>query len=302
MSTPLDPRREYGGTYFVQDRSNEEELTRVAIQDQMTTAGMGGVLPEQPDPMRFRRVLDVGCGTSDWLMEVARTYPDISHLVGIDVSQKMIEYARTQAQAQQVSDRVEFRLMDALQMLEFPADSFDLVNQRFGVSYLRTWDWPKLLHEYLRVTRPGGVIRITEATFITESSSPALNRTFELTRNTLYQAGHLFTSDNNGVTSELGRLLKQFGVQNVQTRPHALEYRAGTAEGRLFYEDMRHVLRTALPFYQKWGQAPEDYEAMSQQALSEMQQPDFVAIWTILTAWGTKPLKHTKTAPTREES
>ena len=33
MSTPLDPRREHGGTYFVQDRSNEEELTRLHIQD-----------------------------------------------------------------------------------------------------------------------------------------------------------------------------------------------------------------------------------------------------------------------------
>jgi SAM-dependent methyltransferase len=300
MSTPRDPRQEHGGTYFVQDRSNEEELTRVAIQDQMTTAGMGGVLPEQPDPARFRQVLDVGCGTGDWLIEVAKTYPDISRLVGIDVNHKMIEYARTQAEVQQVSDRVEFRLMDALQMLEFPTDYFDLVNQRFGVSYLRTWDWPKLLHEYQRVTRPRGIIRITEATFITESSSPALIRIYELTRNTLYRAGHLFTLDNNGVTSELAGLLKQPGIQNVQTHTHALEYRAGTAEGRLFYEDMRQVFRTALPFYQKWGQAPVDYEAITQQALSEMQQPDFMATWILLTAWGTKPLKHTKAAPTPE--
>jgi hypothetical protein len=48
-----------------------------------------------------------------------------------------------------------------------------------------------------------------------------------------------------------------------------------------------------LPFYQKWGQAPEDYEAITQQALNEMQQPEFVAIWVLLTAWGSKPLKHT---------
>jgi len=289
MSTPTGPRREHPSTYFVQDRSNDDELTRVTIQDKMTTAGMGGVLPEQPDPTIFQRVLDIGCGTGGWLIEAARTYPTLSLLVGVDVSSRVVEYARTQAEAQQVSNRVQFQTMDALRMLEFPEESFDLVNQRFGVSYLRTWDWPKLLQEYQRVTRPGGVIRITEATFITESSSPALIRIYEITRKTLHQAGHLFTSDTNGVTSELAGLLDRNGLQNVQTRAHALEYRAGTEAGQLFYEDMRHVFRTALPFYRKWGQAPEDYEEICQQALSQMQQPDFVATWNLLTAWGNSP-------------
>jgi ubiquinone/menaquinone biosynthesis C-methylase UbiE len=163
MSTPTEPQREHPSTYFVQDRSNEEELTRLQIQDQIVTTGMGGVLPEQPDPLIFQQVLDVGCGTGGWLMEAARTYPTMSLLVGVDVSSRMAEYARTQAEAQQVSDRVQFRSMDALRMLEFPSAFFDLVNQRFGASFLRTWDWPKLLLEFQRVTRPGGVIRVTES-------------------------------------------------------------------------------------------------------------------------------------------
>src|SRR6266849_9236521 len=100
MSTPTDPRQEHPSTYFVQDRSNEEELTRLQIQDQMLTAGMGGVLPEQPDPLIFQRVLDVGCGTGGWLIEAAKTYPALSLLVGVDVSSLMIEYARAQAAAQ----------------------------------------------------------------------------------------------------------------------------------------------------------------------------------------------------------
>src|SRR6266852_7515288 len=103
MSTPTNPRRDHPSTYFVEDRSNKEELHRLQIQDQMVTTSMGGVLPEQPDPTIFQRVLDVGCGTGSWLIEAARTYPTMSHLRGIDISSKMVKYARAQAEAQQVS-------------------------------------------------------------------------------------------------------------------------------------------------------------------------------------------------------
>jgi tRNA G46 methylase TrmB len=79
MATPSESRHENPSTYFVEDRSNKEELDRLRIQDQMITAGMGGVLPEQPDPGSFHHVLDVGCGSGSWVIEVAQAYP-ISHL------------------------------------------------------------------------------------------------------------------------------------------------------------------------------------------------------------------------------
>ena len=85
MSSYQKPRPEHPSTYFVQDHSNQEELTRLQIQDELITAGMGGVLPEQPDPARLQRVLDVGCGTGGWLIETARTYPTIELLIGVDV-------------------------------------------------------------------------------------------------------------------------------------------------------------------------------------------------------------------------
>src|SRR5579872_3004974 len=145
MSTPIGPRREQPGTYIVQDRESVEELQRLQIQDHMLTIAMGGALPEQADPARFQRVLDVGCGTGGWLIEAAKAYPNMSLLIGMDVNKKMVDYARAQAEAQQVNDRVEFHVMDALRMLEFPASFFDLVNHRAATSWLRTWDWPKLL-------------------------------------------------------------------------------------------------------------------------------------------------------------
>jgi len=288
MSTPIDPRREHSSTYFVQDRSNEEELTRLHAQDQMLTAGMGGVLPEQRDPAIFQRVLDVGCGTGDWLIETAKTYPTISLLVGVDISKKMLEYAGAQAETQQVSDRVQFRTMDALRMLEFPNGYFDLVNERLGASFLRKWDWPKLLSEFQRVTRPGGVIRLTECD-LTENNSPALMHLYDLFLQAMYNAGNFFTLDRRGVIDELANLLNRHGLQNVQTRIHLLDCRDGTPLWQPYYENVRHGFRTLLPFFRKWTRVPDDYEVIYQQALSEMQQPDFVATWGLLTAWGIKP-------------
>ena len=287
MSTSNGPFREHPSTYFMRDRSNEEEMTRLQIQGQMITAGMGGVLPEQPRPTSLQRVLDVGCGTGDWLLEVARTYPSISLLVGVDVSSNMVQYARAQAAAQHVDSRVQFHVMDALRMLEFPRASFDLVNQRLGMSYLRTWDWPKLLHEFQRVTRPGGVIRVTESNF-PASSSAALTRLSDLFIRSLSRAGHLFTPDDtNGVINELARLLERHGLSNVQTHLYTLEHRAGTAEGQSFYEDVQHMFRMLLPFFRKWSHVPADYEEIYHQALADIQQPGFVATWTLLTVWGT---------------
>ena len=285
MSTPPIPEKP--GTYFVQDhRSNQEEMRRLLTQNQLLTAGMGGVLPEQSDLSRFRSVLDVGCGTGGWLIEVAKTIPSSTKLVGVDVNHTFIDYARAQAEEAGVSNRVEFRIMDALHILEFPDNSFDLINHRFASSWLRTWDWPGILQEYQRVGRRGGVVRVTEPGIAWEGNSPALSSLTELSRQALYKAGHLFAPARDGITSELAHLLDQHGLQAVQTRSNVIEYRAESPEGQSFLEDIRLIYRTGLPFLRKWTRVPENHEQNYQQMLNEMQQPDFVATWTLLTAWG----------------
>src|SRR5205807_7694010 len=97
-----------------------------------------------------------------------------------------------------------------------------------------------------------------------------------------------------GIIHELVPLLLRLGLQDVQTHAYTLEYRAGTPEWRLFFEDMKRIMQTFSPFARKWGQAPEvmasgDAEDLIQQAICDMQHPDFVATWHLLTAWGTKP-------------
>ncbi len=288
MAREPEKSQEHLSTYIVQDRSNEEELTRLHIQDQLINEGMGGVLPEQDDLSRFKRVLDVGCGTGNWLISLAQQVPDSTLLIGADVSLRMIQYARDQAQTAGVADRVEFHVMDALRMLEFPRNYFDLVNQRFGMSYLRTWDWLGLLQEYQRVTRPGGIIRITESDIV-ESNAPVSQAMYDLVASALARAGHLFFPEQDGVTRALEPTMHQAGLLNLQTRHYTLKYSARTLEGQHFAEDMKHTYRTLTPFLRKWTDFPSNYESLYQQMVQEMQQPDFVATWRLLTVWGTNP-------------
>lgn len=279
--------KEHPSTYFVQDRSNREEMTRLKLQDQLITIAMGGALPEQADPTRFQRVLDIGCGSGGWLLDLAKTYPTCQHLVGIDVSKRMVEYAREHAYDVR-QDHIELHVMDALLLLAFPSGYFDLVNLRFGSSFLRTWEWSKLLLEMLRVCRPTGTVRLTEPAIPTQSSSPTYMLLCRLLQGALSRAGHYFEDTPTSITDHLAGLLHQYGGRHTQSKAHTLTFRAGTPEGQACVDDIRYAFRTIHPFLAKWSCAPPEYDALYQRMCEELQQPDFSATWNLLTAWAVK--------------
>ena len=291
MAGPRESRekkQELPSTYFVQDRSNKEELIRLNEQDRLITTLIGGLLPEQEDPGRFQHVLDVGCGPGGWLIEMASIYPGISTLVGVDISDRIITYARGQAKAAQVNDRIDFQVGDALRLPKLPANSFDLVHQRLGMSFLRTWEWPKLLSEYQRVCKPGGIIHITENALMPETNSPALKRLVELLIEALYQAGHFFTLEGAGVTRHLTTVMRQYGIRQVQTQVYPLAYHTYPETQQAYAEDVQRLFRTGLPFLRKWIKLPSDYQEIYQQMVFETQKSDFTATNILTTAWVVK--------------
>ncbi len=288
MSSPINPQDKHG-TYVRKERYTVEDLALLQNEEQMMNIATEDILREQPEPTSLQGVLDVGCGTGQWLIEVAKTYPEISQLVGIDINAKVIEYANAQAEAQQVAERVQFRVMDALGFLDFPDDSFDLVNQRLGGSFLRTWDWNKLLHNFKRVTRSAGVIRIVEADMI-ESTSSAQMQQVELLLQAFHRSGHAFTPQKDGLTSELVSLLRQQGFQNVQTAIRTLHYSEETLEGQFLSLYLKQMSRSLQSFQQKWNREP-DGEVINRQVLEDMKRPDFAATWTFITVWANNPPK-----------
>jgi ubiquinone/menaquinone biosynthesis C-methylase UbiE len=291
MPQHIDPRREDNpSTYVNAEADGNAEMIRLMIQDQHATREMGGPLTEQTNLTACKRLLDVACGPGGWLIETAVAHRQIQELVGIDLSWRMIEYAQAQAKAQRVDRRTRWLVMDALQPLSFPDASFDLVNTRFSSSYLAVEGWPRFLGELVRVTRQGGVVRVTEGELVTQSSSPALMRFLQMARCAGYKGGYSLSSERWGVTEKLEQWLTECGCQQVQSRTYAFEHKAGTVETQYLGQNMLYGLQNTLPFLRKWDCLREDYESVSEQALLEVQQDDFHAQGEVVTAWGIKPL------------
>lgn len=272
-------------TYVVQDRKSREELLRLEEQDRLFTTIMGGVITEQEHPERFKRVLDIGCGPGGWLVEFAEAFPFIQQLIGIDISTNMVKHARERAQEHHVQDRVDFSVMDALRMLEFPDHFFDLVNLRFGFSWIRKWDWIPLVQGIARVTRASGIVRCTEAALPTYSTSEAVMRFYDLFMHNLARAGYLQEEKPTAVIDHLPTILHNGGLKHIQRKEYTYEYASGTREGELFCADFLKAMSTLAPFLQKWVRI-EDYTELVKRIEEEIVQPSFKTEVRFVTVWG----------------
>jgi ubiquinone/menaquinone biosynthesis C-methylase UbiE len=90
------------------------------------------------------RILDVGCGTGEGTLFLAREFPQ-ARLRGVDVSEEMVRAAVAKV-GLDPEGRIAFKLGDAA-ALPYPDDSFDLVAQL---------NMPPFFDELARVLRPGG--------------------------------------------------------------------------------------------------------------------------------------------------
>lgn len=109
-------------------------------------------LTETVSSLRPVSILEVGVGTGLTLCR----YPPTSTVVGIDISDDMLEIARRRAQEMQ-ERRIHLMAMNA-EAMDFPDDSFDCVAIPYVLSV--TPEPPKLISEIRRVCRKGGSILI----------------------------------------------------------------------------------------------------------------------------------------------
>ncbi|HBE24765.1 MAG TPA: class I SAM-dependent methyltransferase [Ktedonobacter sp.] len=287
---PIEPgQRE--SRYFVQDSG--VELARLVEQEQAFTRALGGLIPEQLDQdaflAPFRRVLDVACGSGGWVLSLAQAYPHLE-VMGFDIDERMIIYATTQAGVGGL-DNASFRVMDLNQPLDYPDNYFDLVSARF-MTVIPTEVWPSAERELVRITRPGGIIRHTEAEHYSVTNSPAFETLSGMWLRAFKRSGCTFSPDgrNTGNTPVLRRMLREAGCQNIQIRPWVIDWSAGTPDHEAFFDDLTTLMKLVQPFLIAMGETTqEEADRLYHQAELEMISEDFCALWYLLTVWGEKP-------------
>lgn len=287
-------------TYFIKG-SSLDEAARLEAQAHMVTHMQGGPLKEQPDLSPFRHVLDIGSGTGHWLVACARAYPEMERLVGIDNKHHMVDYARERAASMQVSDRVEFHVMDALGRLDqdiLPDASFDLVNVRFAVGWIRAFEnareWKHVTGEMARMLRTGGVARLVDAQYV-RTNLPWVARYWELGLEAACHAGYL-PEGVTAITELFPDYLADAGFKDVHSRVVDATYRQGTPEFALFASNVRHLVDGSGAYFRRyvnidshvreWGLV--DCQQFIDAIYNDLERDGAEVTQPILTAWGVK--------------
>lgn len=100
-------------------------------------------------------VLDICTGSGDMALLIAKMMPN-SHIIGVDVAEKMLEIAQQKAKGLL---NVEFRIGDAMG-LPFEDAMFDVSIMSYGLRNLT--DFRNGILEMKRITKPGGAIVIVD--------------------------------------------------------------------------------------------------------------------------------------------
>ena len=288
MTMPEQPLQ--GENTYVLDSSSATEMARLMLQDRLLNQMIGGLFPEQANLDSIHRVLDIGCGPGGWALDVALSYQHME-VVGIDISPMMINYACEQVNQHGLKN-IEFKMMDALQeTIAFPDDYFDLINIRAAIGYVPRKSWQHLIKECFRMTRPGGILRLSEGDRIALTTSAAFETYFRYCAQYLYaiEYGHSADGFTYGITPVIGKLLKDAGYTGIAMKPYALDFSYGTS----FYTSQMQNIATAFKsmqprLLQQRLVSQNELEELYEKMLHELASDDFCAIGYFITILGEK--------------
>ncbi|RUS16232.1 S-adenosyl-L-methionine-dependent methyltransferase [Endogone sp. FLAS-F59071] len=201
-------------------------------------------------------VLDSGCGTGIWCLEMGTDYPN-STFVGTDIAASFpIDIHPS---------NVSFFNADTTVELPFPDETFDYVFQRMLTLAFSVDAWESAIKELIRVTKPGGFV--------------------ELVLHTL-SARNI----NGRMSLQLGDRLIEHGLKDVTTSykviPTGWSGRIGELTGQ--------VLQAAIPatkpvLLQIMAISEEEFDAMATEALREF--PQYKTVNDVWYAFGRKPME-----------
>lgn len=177
------------------------------------------VKAEQP-----KAVLDIATGTGD--LAIQMTEIKAEKIVGLDLSEGMLQVARKKIAAKNLTEKVEMIQGDS-EDLPFEENSFDAITVAFGVRNFENLE--KGLSEIHRVLKPGGIFVVLETSVPTRfpfkqgyklysgSILPLIGRVFSKDRE-----AYLYLSKSAAAFpygDAFNNILKKTGFINVEDKP-----------------------------------------------------------------------------------
>ncbi|WP_376796303.1 class I SAM-dependent methyltransferase [Thermogemmatispora sp.] len=229
---------------------------------------------------RPRRILDVGCGTGQWAIELAQQFPE-AEVIGLDVEQVKTRSAPP--------PNFRFVQGDILEGLPFEEGYFDFVHQRLLFLAIPLPAWPGVVQDLARVTAPGGWIELVEGSPSSSSFVPAGPATQQLC-GLIGQLASLRGLDSEGVVMRsLERYLVEAGLINIQRCP--IEIPVGEWGGRLgslMALDVREgVKAVSAPVAARFGMSESEVLNLLDRASQEWNE--LRTSYSLAVAYGQKP-------------
>ena len=192
-------RRFLEGSYLLPKDS--QEINRLDFQHYLLRQALkGNYLAPIRDP---GYILDVGAGTGRWGREMATCFP-ASQVMGIDLEQV--------ASTGPIPPNYTFAPGSVLTRLPVANNTFHFVHQRLLVGAIPAQQWPDVIRELLRVTKPSGWLELVESGSETVNPGPRTEAFFQWG----LEASLLHGIDPR-VVPHLGKHLREQGLYHVQT-------------------------------------------------------------------------------------
>ncbi len=279
-------RFEYlGGRRFVSSvpyalPKDSGEIQRLDFQHFLLKYGLqGNFLAPIEQPLS---ILDVGCGTGRWAMELAQQFPQ-ANVVGVDLvpTEKFTAgYGLVQP-----PENYTFVKGNAIEGLPFDDNSFDFVHQRLLVAALPRDRWPFVVRELARVTRPGGWVELAECGTPQDDPANPYPQLWDTWIAFCRTRGIDFT-----IGRSIGAMLQQAGLGQVQQ--HEVLFPMGKWGGRVGImsgEDCLAVGKALGAGVVAAGiTTAEQYEMLLRATEAQFSRPTGQAILSFYIAYGQK--------------
>lgn len=231
-------RRRIAGVPYALPK-DDAEINRLDFQHYMLRYALrGNYLAPIGQP---HDVLDVGSGSGRWAMEMAQAFPQ-ANVVGLDLVPPPAD-AHAMDGAPGTRDvrpaNYGFVAGNVLEGLPLPDRSFDFVHQRLLFAAIPRPQWPRVVSELVRVTRPGGWVELVEGSVGAGATSPAERRFTEWALKVT-----AMRQIDLQVGPHLPTFLREAGLANVGVREVQIPIgNHGGRLGRMMQTDVQAVIQ-----------------------------------------------------------